>query len=156
VGVRGGAKHRSPSIFEKLNSQRYQKRYGYERYWRGLWIAALDQFKSVKDPWKLHSMQFCSANWSFFHSYKSYKKYAESSEAWDLNEDRIRELQVTIRIPFFRGINIVLPLSYRNSRYSASFAHTSYIVLPLGTLGSQKTCWENRCANESPMLRKWS
>jgi hypothetical protein len=40
------------------------------------------------------------------------KKYAESSEAWDLNEDRIRELQVTIRIPFFRGINIVLPLSY--------------------------------------------
>jgi hypothetical protein len=55
----------------------------------------------------------------------SYKKYSESSEAWDLNEDRIRELHVTIRIPFFRGIDIVLPLSYTKI-FSLICPHTLY------------------------------
>jgi hypothetical protein len=51
-------------------------------------------------------MCYLSATYSFL------QKYADLSKAWDLNEDRIREWQVTFRIPFFRGINIVLPLSY--------------------------------------------
>jgi hypothetical protein len=43
--------------------------------------------------------------------------------------DRIMDWEMAFRIPFFSCINIVLPLSYRNSRYSTSSAQTGYIVL---------------------------